>query len=47
MLEYLQKQSAAQTDYHAVIKEEIKTLKEQAKNSLDSIKDVAAIEKVT
>jgi len=45
MLEYLQKQPAAETDYHVVIKEEIKTLLAQAKDSFDSKKDVAFIEK--
>lgn len=47
MLDYLQKQPAADSDYHFVIKEEMKTLLEQAKNSFDSKKDVAVIEKIT
>ena len=46
MLDYLQKQPAAEDNYQKVIKEEMKTLLEQAKNSFDSEWDVLTIDKM-
>ncbi len=46
MLNYLQKQPAAEDNYQKVIKEEMKTLLEQAKNSFDSEWDVLTIDKM-
>lgn len=46
MLDYLQKQPAADDNYQKVIKEEMKTLLEQAKNSFDSEWDVLTIDKM-
>lgn len=46
MLDYLQKQPAAEDNYQKVIKEEMKTLLEQAKNSFDSEWDVSMIDKM-
>ena len=46
MMVYLQKQPAAEDNYIAVIKEEMGTLLEQAKNSFDSEWDVSVIEKM-
>lgn len=46
MLNYLQKQPAADDNYQKVIKEEMKTLLEQAKNSFDSEWDVSMIDKM-
>ncbi|KXO01380.1 hypothetical protein LS48_02710 [Aequorivita aquimaris] len=46
MLNYLQKQPAADDNYQKVIKEEMKTLLEQAKNSFDSEWDVLTIDKM-
>ncbi|MDN3724991.1 DUF2254 domain-containing protein [Aequorivita sp. SDUM287046] len=43
MLNYLQKQPAAEAYYHGIIKDEIRTLLEQAKNSFESQKDIEAI----
>lgn len=47
MLEYIQKQPAAEENYHTIIKEEMQTLLKQAKQSMDSGKDVVAIDKMT
>ncbi|MDC8001916.1 DUF2254 domain-containing protein [Aequorivita todarodis] len=47
MLDYLQKQPAAETAYIIAIQEEMKTLLEQAKSSFTSKKDIASIEKMT
>ena len=44
MLKYLEKQPAAEDNYHAVIKDEMETLMKQAKLAFDSEKDVDAIE---
>ena len=44
MLKYLEKQPAAEDNYHAVIKDEMETLMKQAKLACDSEKDVDAIE---
>jgi uncharacterized membrane protein len=46
MMVYLQKQTAAEDNYIAVIKEEMGTLLEQAKNAFDSEWDVSVIEKM-
>jgi len=46
MLDYLQKQPATEDNYQKVIKEEMKTLLEQAKNSFDSEWDVLTIDKM-
>lgn len=46
MLNYLHKQPAAEDNYQKVIKEEMKTLLEQAKNSFDSEWDVVTIDKM-
>ncbi len=46
MLEYIQKQPAAEENYHVIIKEEIQTLLKQAKQSIDSGKDVVVIDKM-
>lgn len=46
MLDYLQKQPAAEDNYQKVIKEEMKTLLEQVKNSFDSEWDVLTIDKM-
>lgn len=46
MLMYLQQQPAAEDNYQKVIKEEMKTLLEQAKNSFDSEWDVLTIDKM-
>ncbi|QQX75627.1 MULTISPECIES: DUF2254 domain-containing protein [Aequorivita] len=46
MMVYLQKQPAAENNYHKVIKEEMTTLLEQAKNSFDSEWDVLTIDKM-
>lgn len=44
MLKYLEKQPAAEENYHAVVKDEMETLLKQAKLAFDSEKDVDAIE---
>lgn len=46
MLKYLERQPAAQENYHAVIKEEMETLLKQAKKAFDSNKDVVSIENI-
>lgn len=47
MLEYLQKQPAAEQDYHEIIKVEMQTLLKQAKKSFELDKDFDAIDKRT
>ncbi|MEM0519408.1 MULTISPECIES: DUF2254 domain-containing protein [Aequorivita] len=46
MLKYLQNQPAAEVNYHTQVSEEMETLLKQAKDSLESETDVAAIEKI-